>query len=142
MNGFALNGANAGDTAGSAVSDAGDVNRDGIGDLIVGAPKADPGGAESGAAFVVFGKNHAWTASLSLASLNGSNGLRLDGSAAGDAAGFAVAGSGDINFDSFDDLLVGARLADTGAVDAGKVYLIFDASQTVNEDFIFANSFE
>jgi hypothetical protein len=54
--GFSLSGAGAGDFAGGSVSDAGDVNGDGFGDLIIGAPFAHPNGAESGAAYVVFGK--------------------------------------------------------------------------------------
>ena len=43
-NGFILNGINANDQSGYSVASAGDVNGDGIGDLIVGAPNASPGG--------------------------------------------------------------------------------------------------
>ena len=41
-NGFAINGTAASDSSGSSVSSAGDVNGDGIDDLIIGAPNADP----------------------------------------------------------------------------------------------------
>jgi hypothetical protein len=54
-NGFVLNGVAAGDFAG-AVSGAGDVNDDGIADVIVGASGADPNGESSGASYVVFGE--------------------------------------------------------------------------------------
>ena len=46
----------ASDGAGRSVSDAGDVNGDGIGDLIVGAGLADVNGPVSGAAYAVFGE--------------------------------------------------------------------------------------
>lgn len=39
--GFAINGVNAGDLSGSSVSSAGDVNADGIDDIIIGAPHAN-----------------------------------------------------------------------------------------------------
>jgi Ca2+-binding RTX toxin-like protein len=41
--------------AGRSVSGAGDLNGDGFGDLIVGAPAAAPHGEESGAAYVIYG---------------------------------------------------------------------------------------
>ena len=47
-NGFVLNGIDAGDSSGVSVSSAGDVNGDGIDDLIIGADEADPNGDRSG----------------------------------------------------------------------------------------------
>ena len=63
--GFALNGILDGDISGKGVSAAGDINGDGIGDLIIGAPQANfmtgPTGAvgPAGQAFVVIGRNPA-----------------------------------------------------------------------------------
>ena len=55
--GFVLDGIDNGDEAGSTVSGAGDVNGDGIDDLIIGAFTADPGGKfEAGESYVVFGR--------------------------------------------------------------------------------------
>jgi hypothetical protein len=54
-NGFLLNGIGSFDVAGRAVSAAGDVNSDGVGDLIIGAPEAAATGEESGQSFVIFG---------------------------------------------------------------------------------------
>ena len=54
--GFRIDGIDAGDLSGCAVSNAGDVNGDGFDDLIIGAAWADPGGDErAGESYVVFG---------------------------------------------------------------------------------------
>ena len=63
--GFVINGIDVGDRSGWSVSGAGDVNGDGLADLIVGAFLADPGGnTDAGESYVVFGK--AGTAAVNL----------------------------------------------------------------------------
>ena len=47
-------------------------------------------------------------ASLDLATLDGTNGFRLDGIDACDFSGCSVAGAGDVNGDGFGDLIIGA----------------------------------
>jgi Ca2+-binding RTX toxin-like protein len=126
-NGFRLTGVAAGDNSGFSVSGAGDVNGDGFGDLIVGAPGASPHGTASGSSYVVFGKAAAFAASVSLATLNGRNGFRLDGEAASDRSGSAVAGIGDFNGDGFDDVGVGAPYANSSA---GSAYVFFGHGPT------------
>ena len=119
-NGFRLDGVAAGDRAGRAVSAAGDINGDGIDDLLIGAPRADPNGSYSGSSYVVFGNSAGFPAALNLASLNGTDGFRLDGVAADDRSGYAVSAAGDVNGDGFDDLLIGAYRADPdGNADSG-----------------------
>src|SRR6266550_2962750 len=76
---------------------AGDVNGDGFADLIIGASRAGPNGVSSGATYVVFGKASGFGATLSLSSLNGTNGFQINGVAAGDTSGFSVSSAGDIN---------------------------------------------
>ena len=45
-----------------------DVNSDGIGDLLIGAIWASPGGqTQAGITYVIFGKSSGWTATLDLA---------------------------------------------------------------------------
>ena len=51
-----INGVSAYDRSGFSVNGAGDVNGDGLDDLIIGAYADDPNGDRSGASFVVFGK--------------------------------------------------------------------------------------
>ena len=53
--GLVINGVDAGDYSGNSVSGAGDINGDGIDDLIIGARFADPNGSLSGESYVVFG---------------------------------------------------------------------------------------
>ena len=56
-NGFAINGIAADDQSGRSVSSAGDVNGDGIDDLIIGAYHASPNGISyAGQSYVVFGQ--------------------------------------------------------------------------------------
>jgi Ca2+-binding RTX toxin-like protein len=118
-NGFALNG------AGSSVSGAGDINGDGIDDLIVGAPYADPNGRDSGQSYVVFGRVEGFAAQLELADLNGSNGFVLNGIAGDDNSGRSVSGAGDLNGDGIDDLIIGAPYADPNGYSSGQSYVVF-----------------
>ena len=75
---------------------------------------------------MVFGKASGFAAALDLASLNGTNGFRLDGIDAGDYSGSSVASAGDVNGDGFDDIMIGASGADPGGnYDAGESYVVF-----------------
>ena len=83
------------DRSGRSVAGAGDINGDGIGDLIVGADRADGDGIyDTGESYVVFGSSAGFAASLDLAALDGTNGFRLDGSDAYDDSGRSVAARG------------------------------------------------
>lgn len=124
-NGFQINGAAAGDRAGWRVSGAGDVNGDGIADLLIGAESRDAGGVNAGAAYVVFGRTSGFEANLNLSALNGTNGFQISGEAAGDGAGRSVSAAGDINGDGFADVLVGAYGRDISGANAGAVYVLF-----------------
>jgi len=125
-NGFALRGAAAGDEFGAVVSGGNDINGDGFADLLIGAPGVDGNGAESGASYVVFGKNGGFSAALEVSTLNGVTGFRILGEAAGDGAGGSVSAVGDVDADGFADVLIGAQGADAnGRIDSGVSYLVF-----------------
>jgi hypothetical protein len=109
---YTFDGDSAGDRFGSAVASAGDVDRDGRGDLLVGAPLGDDGGADAGRARVLRG-------------IDGTVLFNLDGAAAGARFGTAVAGIGDANGDGVPDLAIGAR--PIGAV-AGSVRVVSGAN--------------
>jgi len=102
------------DHFGGSVSGAGDVNNDGFDDLIVGAPLNEAGGSNTGRAYVYSGQS-----GVLLYTFTGEAG----GYPFGDEFGFSVSGTGDVNNDGFDDLIVGARLNDAGGTDAGRAYV-------------------
>ncbi|MBY0498110.1 MAG: FG-GAP repeat protein [Nitrosomonas sp.] len=110
-NGFRLDGV-AGDKAGIAVSNAGDMNGDGFDDLIIGAPSANnastyPGYDDAGSSYVVFGKAAGFSARLDLSNLKGDDGFRIDG-VYSSRSGQAVSSAGDVNGDGFDDVIIGS----------------------------------
>jgi hypothetical protein len=126
--GFVINGIDAGDRSGISVSTAGDVNGDGIDDIIIGADYADPNGqSNAGESYVVFGGAGVGAAGvINLSSLTGTNGFVINGVAAGNQSGRAVSSAGDINGDGTDDIIIGARFADpVGETDAGESYVVF-----------------
>ena len=128
-NGYVINGSSPSGLAGSAVSSAGDVNGDGVDDLIIGAPAADPGGERTvaGQSFVLFGHSGLGAnGAIHLAERDGLNGFVINGAVARERAGTSVAGAGDVNDDGVDDVIIGAPLASpNGEAYAGKCYVVF-----------------
>ncbi|MEH1839380.1 MAG: Ig-like domain-containing protein [Nostoc sp.] len=126
-NGFAINGIDRDEFSGSTVSSAGDINGDGIDDLIIGASGADPNGQQyAGASYVVFGRGSGFGASFDLSSLDGSNGFAINGIDTDDFLGASVSSAGDINGDGIDDLIISASGADpNGKSRAGESYVVF-----------------
>ena len=120
--GFVIDGASFFDETGWSVSSAGDINGDGIDDLIVGSPASSGG---NGKACVIFGRDEGF-GNINLATLAPADGFIIEG-ATDDRAGFSVSGAGDFNGDSFDDYIVGVPGDDVG--DAGKAYLIFGRAE-------------
>ena len=118
--GIVIEGAAAGDGFGSTVASAGDFDRDGIEDLIIGAP----GVAQStGAAYLLYGGQTGF-AFIDLASPNGSlEYLQIKGTAAYDRFGAALARNGGrFTDDDFDDCVIGAP--QDGQRDAGPGYFV------------------
>jgi hypothetical protein len=119
QNGFVINGINGGQNQNSAFygfssSKAGDVNADGIDDIIIGIPQSNGGGRS----YIIYGNINGFSALFDLANLNGQNGFFLSGININDAVGASVAGAGDVNADGIDDIIIGAP-------EAGQSYVIF-----------------
>ena len=111
-----------GDLFGRSAAGLGDLDGDAVLDWIVGARDHDTAGLGSGRVYLYSGSD---------SSLIGT----LDGEAAGDAFGVAVADAGLVDSDSFPDFLVGARTADTSALDTGRAYLYSGVDRSLIRQF-------
>lgn len=133
LDGARIEGVAAGDRAGQSVANAGDVNGDGIDDMIIGAPNADYNGSLSGEAYVIFGKEGGIGAFPNVSDLDGTDGFRIGGAALGDLAGSSVSAAGDVNGDGFGDIIIGAPNVENGGgyygYDAGRAYVIFGSGE-------------
>ncbi|MCJ7549726.1 MAG: integrin alpha [Anaerolineae bacterium] len=106
-----------GDWTGYSVAGAGDINDDGFGDILIGAPRSDDG---NGKAYLVFGRPE-FPGAMHLGAADA-----IFSGGPGELAGWSVAAAGDMNGgdtlgNSVDDLLIGAR---SGLSGIGKAYLV------------------
>jgi hypothetical protein len=112
-----------GDGFGAAVANIGDLEGDGVIDLVVGAPGDDSDGDNRGAVWVLF-MNSNGTVDITR-KIDGSNGGFVGDLDNNDQFGSAVAGIGDLNGDGFADIAVGAPFDDDGGDDRGAVWILF-----------------
>lgn len=137
--GFVLAEAATGGWVGSSSAAAGDMNGDGLADLLVGAYLSSWRAHTSGRAYVVFGTEDV-PSSIELESiLDGVRGFAVDGEAS-ESVGKPLSGLGDINGDGYDDAVVGApraRLEDRHNV--GRCYVLFGAANVPDMPIDFAS---
>lgn len=135
-NGFIIDGADDYSYTGKSIDNAGDVNGDGIDDIIIGAWGNDGAGPnEAGEAYIVFGGNDGGEDGvLPVSSLDGTNGMVISGDRASGRVGFDVSGIGDFNGDGIDDVLIGSPggFGNT-AYYVGFAYIMF-GTQSLGED--------
>ena len=144
--GFKIQGDTALDQLGFSVAGAGDINGDGLADIIVGADRGEDRGDFAGEAYIIYGKTGTSRQVLDTTNLAPADGFVLQGdetdnalaegqTIAGDQLGFSVAGAGDINGDGLDDLIVGAPFGDDGTptsghFDSGEAYILYGKAGT------------
>jgi len=128
--GFAIISNVAGEQSGHSVSSAGDINGDGLMDIILGAPNNSvDGSANTGQSYVVYGKTTTTNVNLSDI-VNNIGGFVIVGEGGEDLSGYSVGAAGDVNGDGLADLIVGAPGYDAahGAVQTGRSYIILGAT--------------
>jgi FG-GAP repeat/FG-GAP-like repeat len=115
---FRVDGSVQGELFGTSVDSIGDLNSDGVGDLLVGAP-FNPGTVNfSGAVFVFSG-------------VDGAQLLYIAGTDPFGLLGISVAGAGDVDGDGIPDIIAGAPVEDSNGTDSGSVYVFSGANGTI-----------
>lgn len=107
---------------GSSVAGAGDVNADGYGDVVIGATFYDQGQAGEGAAFVYLGSAQGVV----------DNPVVIQGNQAHAHMGSSVTSAGDVNGDSYADIIVGAPHYDKLYANQGLANVYFGSATGIN----------
>jgi Ca2+-binding RTX toxin-like protein len=107
-NGFRVAGPEMNSFGGWSTELAGDINGDGLADLIFTAYASDINGGNSGTAWIVYGRTYGYPSTFNLSDINGANGFRVIGDAGNANLGFDVSSAGDVNGDGYEDLILGA----------------------------------
>jgi VCBS repeat-containing protein len=126
--GFTVTGLELINTGSFNVGTVGDLDNDGIDDILLGRFGPDEDGIASGDLVVMRGTSTVQPASFDINDLDASETLVFTGLSANVASTVSIAGNFDINGDGIDDLVIGAALDDTAGNNAGAVYVVFGDS--------------
>jgi hypothetical protein len=109
------------DRAGDKVQPAGDIDGDGVTDLLISAPFNEEGGAKAGRVYIISGDAALRFPTLLLTDAD----YKFHGENAQDQAGYAIDGDFDADGDGIADILIGAPLNDALEDESGRAYLVF-----------------
>ena len=110
---------------GYSVASVGDLDRDGIPDIAVGASGDDTGGVDNGALYLAFMNADGTPKRTAKIASGTANGPSLSTGNVGDKFGTSVAPAGDLDRDGIPDIAVGASVGSGGGVVGGAVHIMF-----------------
>ncbi|MFK8013574.1 MAG: integrin alpha [Marinicellaceae bacterium] len=132
-NGKVVYGSHANGQLGDSLSNAGDINGDGLDDLVIGEFLSS--GIDENV-YVVFGKSTDFPDEFFVSSLNGNNGFTIKGEAIDHLFGQSISADFDINNDGFDDILIGAPDWTNDIIDQeGLVYIVYGSDANFPSQF-------
>ncbi|MHA4739578.1 FG-GAP-like repeat-containing protein [Dyadobacter sp. MSC1_007] len=108
---------------GRSVASAGDVNRDGYGDVIVGIWQLENGENSEGGFHIYHG---------SAAGMNTTAAAVVESNQEYAYMGYSLASAGDVNADGYSDVIVGARLFDNGEDGEGAAFIYHGSATGIN----------
>jgi hypothetical protein len=112
---------------GKSVASAGDINDDGYGDVIIGAPYYTNGEIYEGAAYIYYG---------SMNGLDKNTYTILQSNQANAWMGRSAASAGDVNGDGYGDVVVGAEAFDNGQFNEGVVFIYHGSANGIIPQFV------
>ena len=128
--GFKIIGPSYNEQIGISVNSAGDINNDGINDIIIGVFfKNTTNTALAGIAYVIYG-GISYSSDLYLENLSPTQGFKIIGNTANGYVGYSVSGVGDVNGDKIDDVIIGAPGINN---DRGAAYVIYGSTNDLSD---------
>jgi hypothetical protein len=117
-------GVRADDRLGTDVASLGDLDGDGLAEVLLSARRNDDSHPDAGATYVLSSTRMTFGG----AQFDIGATLALLGAGEADASGTSIAALGDVDLDGLPDLAIGAPRNDLGGDDAGAVYIVFGGS--------------